>query len=262
MRSPLRILLAVTLLVLAGCAGSPKPSMNQARPLTVAAAADLQLAFSDIAKLFEARTGQKVFFSFGSTGTLAAQIEQGAPFDLFAAANIEFVDRLAGKGLLTADTQQLYATGRIVLASSKTAGVELQGLADLLDPRITKVAIANPDHAPYGLAAKQALISAGLWEKVQPKLVFGENVRQALQYVETGNAEAGIVALSIADSPKISYRLIDDRLHSPLKQALAVVKDTPYEKVARDFITFVNGPEGRPIMKKYGFVLPGELDGK
>lgn len=259
MRSFTTVLALAVFLTLSGCARPAPASPGGApRPLTVAAAADLQFAFGEIGKKFEERTGRKVVFTFGSTGNLAKQIENGAPIDLFAAADVQFVEGLKQKGLLIPETQQVYAVGRIVLARSKAAGVEVPDLAALLDPRVKKVAIANPEHAPYGRAAKQALIKAGVWDQVQPKLVFGENIRQTLQFVQTGNAEAGLVALSVAGVPEISYTLIDDRLHSPLKQALAVVKGTPNEKIAREFIALVSGPDGRQTMRKYGFALPEE----
>lgn len=224
--------------------------------LTVAAAADLQFAFTEIGAIFEENTGQKVIFSFGSTGNLATQIEEGAPFDVFAAANVSFVDGLVEKGRIIADSKELYAVGRIVVAGNKDAGVNPQTIEDLLDPAIDKVAIANPDHAPYGLAAKEALISAGIWDEIQPKLVFGENIRQTLQFIQTGNAEAGIVALSIAEVPEITYTLIDDALHNPLLQAMGVVTGSPHEQAARDFVAYVISDEGQAILAKYGFQSP------
>lgn len=230
-----------------------------ARSLTVAAAADLQFAFTEIGALFEKETGGRVVFTFGSTGNLARQIENGAPVDVFVAANVQFIEELVAKGLLLANTRQVYALGRIVLASNRQTGLRFRDLRDLLRPEVKRVALANPQHAPYGLAARQALESLGIWDRVRPKLVYGENVRQALQYVQTGNAEVGIVALSIAHVPEVTYTLIDDRLHRPLKQALAMVKGTRDEELARRFIAFVNGPKGRPIMKRYGFLLPGEF---
>ena len=249
----LLLLLGVGMLVTStSCGGSGRPE------LTVAAAADLQFAFTDIGALFEEECGCKVTFVFGSSGNLAAQIESGLPVDIFASADIAYVDGLREKGLILEDTQQLYAVGRIVLAVNKDSGLQVESLRDLLKPGVTKVAIANPDHAPYGIAARQALESEGIWDELKPRLVYGENVRQALQYVQTGDAPAGIVALSVADVPEISYTLIDDSLHQPLRQSLAVLRRTGEEQLARDFIAFVNGPEGRPIMKKYGFVLPGE----
>lgn len=231
-------------------------------PLTVAAAADLQNAFTELAARFEDRTGQPVTLVFGSTGQLAQQIENGAPFDLFAAANIAFVDQLRDKGLVFDDSVALYAEGRLVLAINRQAGVEADALDDLLDPAIQRIAIANPEHAPYGTAAREAIINAGLEDALEPKLVYGENVRQALQFIQTGDAQAGIVALSIADAPEITWTLIDAELHNPLRQALAVVKSSTRPEAARAFAAFINGEEGRPIMQRYGFVLPGELESR
>jgi molybdate transport system substrate-binding protein len=224
--------------------------------LTVAAAADLQAAFVEVGERFAERTGWDVTFSFGSTGNLTTQIEQGAPFDVLAAANVAFVDRLIAGNLAIPDTRELYAVGRIVIASSTRAGADVRTLEGLLDPSITRVAIANPEHAPYGLAAREALVSAGIWEEVEPKLVFGDNIRQTLQFVETGNAEAGIVALSIAGVPDISWVLIDDRLHDPLLQGIVAVADRPHEQGARAFIAFVVSEEGQAILSRYGFVSP------
>ena len=247
-------LLGIAALVMsASCGGgSDEPE------LTVAAAADLQFAFTDIGALFEEQCGCKVTFIFESSGNSAAQIENGLPVDIFASADIAYVDGLREKGLILEDTQQLYAVGRIVLAVNRDSGLQIGSLRDLLRPEVERVAIANPEHAPYGIAAMQALQGEGVWEELKPRLVYGENVRQTLQYVQTGDAPAGIVALSVADVPEISYTLIDDSLHQPLRQSLAVLRRTQEEQLARDFIDFVNGPQGRPIMKKHGFVLPGE----
>jgi len=244
---------ATMLLASTSCGGgSDRPE------LTVAAAADLQSAFTDIGALFEEECGCKVTFIFGSSGNLAAQVESGLPVDVFASADIAYVDGLKEKGLILEDTQQLYAVGRIVLAVNKESGVQVESLEDLLKPEVERVAIANPEHAPYGIAARQALQSEGVWDELEPRLVLGENVRQALQYVQTGDAPAGIVALSIANVPEVSYTLIDDSLHEPLRQSMAVLRRTQLEQLGRDFVDFVNGPQGRPIMESYGFVLPGE----
>jgi molybdate transport system substrate-binding protein len=242
----------------AGASGLADPAAPE-DALLVAAAADLQFAFSEIGALYREKSGQQVSFTFGSTGQLASQIENGAPFDILAAANVAFVDRLREQGLIIPETQQLYAQGRIVLAVNQVAGVKATDLKDLLDPSISRIAIANPEHAPYGKAAQEALQSAGIWEDIQPKLVLGENIRQTLQFVQTGDAPAGIVALSMADVPEVSYTLLPAELHQPLNQALAVIKGTPREAAARAFIEMVNSPEGRGIMKKYGFLLPGEF---
>lgn len=262
--------LFAALLILAACARPPaaqpgpaapegtRPPAAAGRPLTVAAAANLQPAMAEIGRLFTERTGQQVTFSFGSTGNLVKQIENGAPVDLLAAADVASVDGLRARGLILPDTRQIYAAGRIVLAGSKAAGVRVQELRDLLNPQIKYVAIANPQLAPYGLAARQALMRAGIWDQIQPKLVLGENIRHTLQLVQTGNAEAGVVALSLAaEAPEITYTLIDESLHEPLHQALGVVKGSANEQAARAFARFLLGPEGRQILQKYGYQAPG-----
>jgi molybdate transport system substrate-binding protein len=247
--------LLLLVFVLAACGRNDAP----VEPLLVAAASDLQFAFGEIGPLFEAETGQPVIFTFGSTGNLTTQIENGAPFDILAAANVAFVDRLTAQGLTIPETQQLYAQGRIVLVVNRQAGIRATTLDDLLDPAITRISIANPEHAPYGMAAREALQSAGVWAAIEDKLVLGENVSQALQFVQTGDAPVGIVALSIADVPEVAGTLIDDDLHEPINQALAVINNTPREEAARAFVDFVNSPAGREIMRRYGFLLPGEF---
>jgi molybdate transport system substrate-binding protein len=259
------ILAGLTILAfLAACTAerslSPQPqaSATPPREITIAAAADLQFAFQDIAELFEQETGIRVRLVFGSTGLLTQQIEHGAPYDLIAAANIEYVERLSDQGLVLDDSIALYARGRIVLAANRGAGVTATELADLLDPSIRHIAIANPEHAPYGVAAQEALQSAGVWEELQGKIVRGENVRQALQYVQSGDAQVGILALSVVDVPEISWTLIEDDLHEPLDQALAVLASSKEPDLARQFADYINGQTGRPVMRKYGFLLPGE----
>ncbi|MFO7537200.1 MAG: molybdate ABC transporter substrate-binding protein [Chloroflexota bacterium] len=235
----------------------PQSTQRPVEPLLVAAASDLQFAFTEVGQRFEAETGQPVIFTLGSTGNLTSQIENGAPFDILAAANVSFVDRLTEQGLTIPETQQLYAQGRIVLVVNRESGVQAISLDDLLEPTVTRIAIANPEHAPYGQAAREALQSAGVWEAIQEKLVLGENVSQTLQFVQTGDAPVGIVALSIADVPEVTGTLLPDDLHEPINQALAVIKTTSNEAAARAFIEFVNGPVGREIMTRYGFLLPG-----
>ena len=258
------ILAGFTIFLQAGCVSVvlyPKALDTPTGPpqeITVAAAADLQFAFTEIAALFEDETGVKVNLVFGSTGLLTQQIENGAPYDLIAAANVSYVDQLASKNLALPDSIALYAQGRIVLAVNRAANIHAVTLNDLLAPEIRHVAIANPEHAPYGMAAMQALQAAGVWEQLQPKLVYGENVRQALQYIQSGDAQAGILALSVASVPEITWTLIDDGLHVPLNQALAVVASSAHPALAARFAAYINGGKGRPIMRRYGFILPGE----
>lgn len=242
-----------------GCASRDHDTQQaNKQEIIVAAAADLAPAFEELGQKFEQETGLKVTFSFGSTGTLAKQIENGAPFDLFAAANIAFVDNLEKEGLILPDTKALYARGRITIWTLADSPLKVQRLEDLGNLGFDYLAIANPEHAPYGIAAKEALQSAGVWDRVKSKLVFGENVRQTQQYAETGNAEVAISALSLSVQSKGRWVLIPQELHRPLDQALAIIKSSKHEQQARQFSAFINGPEGRPIMRKFGFILPGE----
>jgi molybdate transport system substrate-binding protein len=248
----------VTWNLLAPC---PSRAQSDSRPqvsLTISAAADLELAFREMGVLFEKETGTKVVFNFGSTGQLAQQIEQGAPVDLFAAANVSFVEELEQHGLILPDTKALYARGRITLWTRADSPLRLERIEDLTKPEVTRIAIANPAHAPYGIAAREAMHSAGVWDAIQPKLVLGENVRQTLLYAETGNVEVSIVALSLSIQGQGRWTLVPQELHKPIDQALAVIKETYHEKEARLFAAFINGPTGRPVMRKYGFILPGE----
>ena len=249
------VALALALAVVPGVEAQPATVPT----LVVYAAADLDMAFREIKPLFEKATGGRVTLVIGSTGNFAKQIEHGAPADVFFAANESFVDDLRAAGAVIPQTRTLYAQGRIVLAVPKRSVITVRELADLLKPEVRRVAIANPAHAPYGRAAQEALERAGVWERVKPKLVYGENIRHALQFVETGAVEAGIVALSIADAPGIAYAPIERALYAPLNQVAAVVKRSPHPDLGAAFIQFVSGPEGRPIMKRYGFLLPGEF---
>ena len=250
-------LIVLALALAAARAEAARPATVPA--LVVYAASDLDMAFREIKPLFEKATGARVTLVMGSTGNLAKQIEHGAPADVFFAANESFVDDLRAVGAVIPQTRTLYAQGRIVLAVPKRSVITVRELADLLKPEVRRVAIANPAHAPYGRAAQEALERAGVWEKVKPKLVYGENIRHALQFVETGAVEAGIVALSIADAPGIAYAQIERALYAPLNQVAAVVKRSPHPDLGAAFIQFVNGAEGRPILKRYGFLLPGEF---
>ena len=254
------------ILCLAACAAPSVDSSNDqddqtlsTDPLLVAAAANVQFAVAEIGQKFTEKTGRSVEFSFGSSGNLTTQIENGAPFDLFVAANVAFIDRLKEQGLIFPETQQLYAQGRIVLIVNRDAEVHAASLEDLLDPAITWVAIANPELAPYGQAAKEALQQAGIWTALQPKLVLAENIGQTLRFVQTGDAPVGIIALALAETPEVTYTLLPANLHRPLNQAMAVVKSTQNEAAARAFLEFVIGPEGQAILEIYGFQPPGGL---
>jgi molybdate transport system substrate-binding protein len=254
-----RVVVSFLLALLFGsvaCRGTRTPENASAPELTVAAASDLTPAFEEMGREFEANHKTKVVFVFGSTGLLTRQIENGAPFDLFAAANVAYIDQLEEKQLIVPGTKRIYARGRITMWTRADSGVKLERIEDLLGPDVHRIALANPDHAPYGQAARQALESAGIWLKVQPKLVYGDNIRQTLQFAETGNVEVAIMALSLSVQSKGRWVLVPEELHKPLDQGLAVIKTTKSEQAARAFSDFVNGEKGRAILKKYGFTFP------
>ena len=249
------LLVLVGLTLLTGCS-QQRPAGK--REIIVGAASDLTPAFEDLGRQFEQESGTHVTFSFGSTGTLAKQIENGAPMDLFAAANVDYVDQLDREGLILSDTKSIYSRGRITIWTQKERDPAITRIEDLTRSDVVRVAIANPEHAPYGKAAREALEAAGVWKAVEPKLVYGENVRQAMQYAQTGNADAAITALSLSVVSEGRWTLVSEELHKPLDQAMAVIKATRMETDARRFAAFINSPLSRSTMQRYGFTLPGE----
>ena len=235
-----------------------------ADPPVVAAASDLKFAVDEIAAEFQKQTGKSVRVTYGSSGNFFRQIAQDAPFQLFMSADEDFVFRLAEQGL-TVDRGALYATGRVVLFTPKGSPVRPDAeFADLrqavADGRLVKFAIANPEHAPYGRAAMEALLSAGLWTAIEPKLVLGENVSQAAQFALSGSTQGGIFALSLVLAPSFgnagSHVLIAEKLHRPLRQRMVLTRKAG--ETARDFYLFMQGPHARAVFKRYGFALPGE----
>ena len=230
----------------------------------IAAASDLKFALDEIAAEFRKETGKPMRIAYGSSGNFFRQIAQDAPFELFLSADEEFVFKLADQGL-TLDRGAQYATGRIVLFTPKGSPVRADAqFADLrqalADGRLVKLAVANPEHAPYGRAAMEALKSAGLWPAIEPKLVLGENVSQAAQFAVSGSTQAGIFALSLALAPNFrdagSYVPIAETLHRPLRQRMVLTRKAG--ATARAFYAFAQGPAARAIFKRYGFLLPGE----
>jgi molybdate transport system substrate-binding protein len=243
--------------------GTPQPAVAQDAP-AVAAAADLKFALEEVTKLFEGETGKMVKLTFGSSGNFSRQLQQGAPFEVFLSADEGFVFQLADAGK-TVDRGTLYAEGRIVLFAPSGSPLKPDAAfkdlrAALTDGRIRHFAIANPEHAPYGRAAEQALKGQGLWDAIKPKLVLGENVSQAAQFASTGSAEGGIFAYSLALAPAFaghgSFALIPSDWHAPLRQRMVLMKNAG--ETARAFYRFVKSPVARVIFRKYGFVLPGE----
>jgi len=247
--------LLLTLVCATACKDKKPATTPASEELTIAAASDLTPAFDEIGRAFESTYKTKVVFVYGSTGMLTRQIENGAPVDLFAAASMSYIDELDQKGLIVPDSKAIYAIGRITLWTPAESTLRLEGIKDLARPEVMRIAIANPDHAPYGLAARQALESAGIWDAVKPKLVYGDNIRQTLQYAQTGNVDVAIVALSLSQQSHGRWSLIPAELHKPLEQGLAIVKSTKREQDARAFAAFLTGPQGRAIMQKYGFTF-------
>jgi molybdate transport system substrate-binding protein len=236
-------------------AGFPALCQAQTPTLRVAAAADLYRAFRELAPLFEQETGAKVTFVFGSTGLLSKQAQQGAPFDLLFAANEEFLSDLQRRGKIVSGSRQLYAIGRIVIWTRR-GSPRAASLNDLAQPAFRRIAIANPEHAPYGMAAKEALQKAKVWTKIQERIVYGENVQHTLQYAQTGNVQAAIVALSLAIGSDGRYTLVPEDLHAPIRQSAGVLRQSRNAPLARRFIAFVVSQKGQQIMQKYGFTLP------
>lgn len=235
----------------------PAVQARQSQPiLRVAAAADLSKAFKEVADAYQRETGQLVKLTFGATGQLTQQIEHGAPFDVFAAANESYIADLDKQDLLLPDTRQVYAIGRLALWTRKGGPPCPRSLADLTQPRYAHIAIANPKVAPYGKAAQEALEAARLWDTLQSRLVYGENIQQTLQFAQSGNADVALISLSLAKDSGGSTVLVPEKLYTPLRQALAVVKSTSQPEAARRFAAFVAGPKGRAILKKYNFALP------
>lgn len=228
----------------------------------IAAASDLKFALTEIAERFRQETGREVSLSFGSSGNFARQIPQGAPYDLFLSADEDYVLRLAAQGFMR-DEGSLYAVGRLALivphASPIAVDGELKGLAAALrDGKVTRFAIANPEHAPYGKRAEEALRSAGLWDALQGKLVLGENVSQAAQFATSGSAQGGIVAYSLALTPEAGklgrHVPLEPGLHRPLNQRMALTRRAG--AVAEAFYAYLRAPAARAVFDRYGFVLP------
>jgi len=232
--------------------------------VTIAAASDLKFCLDEILTEFKKTHSESdIDVIYGSSGNFKTQIEQGAPFDLYFSADIEFPRQLVKAGLASSDVEP-YAIGRIVLWSTTLDASKLH-LGDLVRSDIKKIAIANPQHAPYGKRAEEALRASGVWEKVEPKLVLGENIAQSAQFIQTGNAEVGIIALSLVLSPQMvdkgTYSLIPDNLHKPLEQGFIITKRAADNALAKTFADYMRLPETRQRMARYGFALPDASSG-
>lgn len=259
------MLRAIRMALLAALLSVTSIAVPAAEPVVVAAS-DLKFALEDIAATFHQERGLAVKLSFGSSGTFATQIRNGAPFALYLSADEDYVRALHADGF-TRDEGTLYAIGRIVLMAPPGSALpvdgELKGLAaQLRAGKIRRFAIANPDHAPYGQRAAEALRHAGLWSAIEPRLVLGENVSQAAQFAVSGSAQGGIVALSLAVAPQMKnlarYALIPEQWHAPLRQRMVLLKGA--DTTAEAFYRYLQEPAARRVMRAYGFALPGESD--
>lgn len=232
--------------------------------LSIAAAADLRFALDDLVKQFEQKNpAVKIDATYGSSGNFFAQLQSGAPFDLFFSADVAYPRKLAEKGL-GVDDVFLYATGRIVLWAPKNSPLDLDklGIKALLEPSVRKIAVANPEHAPYGRAAVAALKTLDVYDQVASRLVYGENIAQTAQFVQSGAADVGILALSLAVSPQMRdagrFWQVPPDAYPALEQGGMILKSSKKVDMARAFRDFVLGDNGRKVLDEYGFSLPGK----
>jgi molybdate transport system substrate-binding protein len=244
-------------------AAKPQTGAKPCGTVTVAAASDLTYAMNEIAANFQRATGCVVRLSLGSSGNFLTQIENGAPFDVFFSADIAYPQKLEARGLAAPGSTYLYAIGKIVLWARKGSRVDvMQGFSALRDASITKISIANPEHAPYGRAAEEALRKSGAYESVKSRLVLGENISQAAEFVESGNADVGIVALSLAVSPtmkdKGQYWMIPENLYTPIQQGMVVVRAAGNPQGAQQLLDYIKLPATAALLEQYGFVLPAQ----
>ena len=236
-------------------------SVGSSEEILVAAAADLNQVLPIVAGRFERETGNRVKLSFGSSGNFYAQIQNGAPFDLFFSADIDFPKRLESAGVSEPGSIYEYAIGKIVLWAPKDSSLDVsKGLSVLLDPQVRKIAIANPAHAPYGKAAVAALQNEQLYDRIKDKLVLGENISQTFELVHSGNADVGIIALSLVLGPKVKetgkFLTISPGSYPPIRQGAVVLKSSPNKAAAKEFLEFLKRPETIALMEQYGFEIP------
>lgn len=258
------LLLAVESFLIVIFAFSATPLDAATRQINVAAAADLSVALPEIASAFEKTSGVVVKLSFGASGALTQQIENGAPFDVFFSADMGYPKQLIAEGKADGATLYRYAVGELVLWTQANSPLDLQrkGMDILLDPEVKRIAIANPQHAPYGRAAVAALKHYGLYEKVSGRLVLGENIAQAAEFVESGNAEVGFVALAHALAPamkgKGKYWEVPADAYPPLDQGAVVISHSPRAQEAEAFLKYMKGPEAMAVLTRYGFTSPDQ----
>ena len=236
---------------------------GRADDLKIAAAANLQKVMTEaLIPAFEKKTGQTVTPTFGATKQLAQQLGQGAPIDVFVAADTTTVDKLAGQGLVLPASERVYAIGKLVIWSRRDAKLHPRRIQDLAGPAYAKIAIANPATAPYGLAAQQAFAKTGLTASVTPRLVQAENIGQSLQFAQSGNADVSLTALALVIEDKADpYIVVPDNLHAPIAQSAAVTKGAAHPLLAQRFLDYLTSKDAAPIWKRYGYSLPSNKKG-
>jgi molybdate transport system substrate-binding protein len=243
----------LVILFCAGCRSDNQQAQQQGPPeLLVAAAANLTDVFPELGQRFTNNTGIRVVFSFGATADLSRQIENGAPFDLLAAADTVHVDRLEAQGLLTPGTRALYARGRLVMWLPPN-GLKAERIEDITRDAFERSASAKPDVAPYGRATVESLRALGTWDQIESKVVYGQSVSQTKQFAATGNAEVAFIPLALVKPGEGTYLTVDERLHQPIDQALGIVKASQNQPAARAFVDYLLGPEGQEILAKKGY---------
>jgi len=252
------VLLVATVAMLAADSRFMAVSAQTTRALTVAAASDLQSALPEIIKGFEREANATVTVSFGSSGNFFAQIQNGAPYDIYFSADIDYPRRLVASGHADASSLYQYATGRLVLWARKDSGIDIRGgLRSLTGARVTRIAIANPKYAPYGRAAEAALRYEKIYDAVQGKLVLGENISQTAQLVDSGNASVGIIALSLAVGPALrargTYTEIPAAAHPPIDQAVVIISASTRKPLAREFLAYLKRPDISGYLHTFGF---------
>lgn len=235
-----------------------------AAQITIAAAADLQFAMQEISTKFEKESGKTVNVTYGSSGNFFQQLENGAPFDMFFSANLDYAKKLDAAGLTEPGSYYEYAKGKIVLWVGNESRIDLNsGMQVLLDPSIKKLAIANPQHAPYGQAAVMAMQKANIYDKVKNKLVLGENISQAAAFVLSGSADIGIVALSLAVSPNMKakghYIEVPTSDYPAIEQACVILRSSKNKETAKQYLDFIKTPAIGDVLKSYGFDVTGRL---
>jgi molybdate transport system substrate-binding protein len=255
-RLPIICGLLVIALLDAGCKSGPPKTGPEPQSLTIAAAANLTDALADIGPRFTSKTGIRVVFSFGATADLAKQIENGAPFDVFAAADSEHVERLESKGLLTPGTRALYARGRLVMWLPPGSNLKAERIQDITAKPFERIAIAKPDVAPYGRATLESLRALGIWNQIESRVIYGQNVSQTKQYAATGNAEVAFIPLALVKPGEGSYLEISEDSHRPIDQALGIIKDSPKQAAARQFVDYLLSAEGQELLMKKGYSKP------